>query len=71
MQPPKPTFGFEYWLTEVVLAGEEIKHTTYTPADIQKLRTAWQNQPLTNLHTLALKRRAEAKQLNNKLNLAI
>jgi len=60
MQPTKPTFGFEYWLTEVVLAGEEIKHTTYTQADIQKLRAAWQNQPLTNLHTLALKRRAEA-----------
>lgn len=50
MQPPKPTFGFEYWLTEVVLAGEEIKHTTYTQADIDKLRKAWQNQPLTNLH---------------------
>lgn len=60
---PKPTFGFNYWLGQLVLLGQQRQGLTYTPADVQKLRTHWQNQPLTKLHQQVRYRQCQAAAL--------
>lgn len=56
----KITYGFDYWLSELQLAGQTINPGKYTPEYNAKLEKAWRKEPLTNLVIRVTNRRKQA-----------
>jgi len=61
-EEPKQRYDFAYWFNELVAAGKKIEPDKYTTSYIDKMRKAWQGQPITKLHLLTVKRKEEANQ---------